>query len=75
MVRNSDTGSTRSGWRIPGRVVVAAGPNWAASWVVRKQREEECNGGAGRARLSDQPGFGPLPNRSKKILFLFLIFS
>jgi hypothetical protein len=37
---------------------------WAASCAAWKQREGEWNGEAGRAGLSVQPGFGPLPNRS-----------
>jgi hypothetical protein len=31
-------GSTRSGWRIPGQVAVAAGPNWAAAIHGRKEK-------------------------------------
>jgi hypothetical protein len=37
-MRNSDTGSTRSGWRILGRVAVEAGPNWAAASHGRKKK-------------------------------------
>jgi hypothetical protein len=37
-VRNSDTGSTRSGWRIPGQVAVVAGPNWVAASRGRKKK-------------------------------------
>jgi hypothetical protein len=37
-VRNSDTGSTRSGWRILGQVAVATGPNWAAASRGRKKK-------------------------------------
>jgi hypothetical protein len=37
---------------------------WVTLWAARKQREGEWKGKAGRAGLGDQPGFGPLPNRS-----------
>jgi hypothetical protein len=37
---------------------------WVASWAARKQREGEWKGGVGWVGLGDQPGFGPLPNRS-----------
>jgi hypothetical protein len=40
-VRNSDTGSTRSGWRTPGRVAVVAGPNWAAGNQSKRELGDE----------------------------------
>jgi hypothetical protein len=47
---------------------------WAASWAARKQREGDWNGGAGRAGLGDQPGFGPFRIGVRKILFFFKSF-
>jgi hypothetical protein len=65
----------RSG-KDPGyREGVAKWAWWVASCTMQKQREGEWKGGDGRAGLGFQLSFGPLSNRSEKILFLFPIFS
>jgi hypothetical protein len=38
IVRNSATGSMRSGWRTSGQVAVAAGSNWAAASCGHEKR-------------------------------------
>jgi hypothetical protein len=49
---------------------------WASSAGPRGNAERgRGKGAASRAGLGFQLSFGPLPNRSSKILFLFPIFS